>query len=87
MSSENFLLQCFQSLQNDPDATVANVDLILKWLTLRFFDTNTSMLLKALEYIQAVFEALAEMNYHLAEQEAHSFIPYLVNKVTMKSSI
>ena len=77
----------FQSLQNDSDATVANLDLILKWLTLRFFDTNTSMLLKVLEYIQAMFEVLAEVDYHLAKQEAVSFISYLVNKVSHNCKI
>ena len=40
------------------------------------------MLLKALEYIQAVFKTLAESDYHLQEPEASSFIPYLVNKVS-----
>jgi cytoskeleton-associated protein 5 len=63
------------------DITVCNLDLILKWLTLRFYDTNTSVLLKALEYLQGLFGLLAGQDYHLAEQEASSFIPYLVNKV------
>ena len=81
MSNSCFVDCSPQSLESDPAATVANCDLILKWLTFRFFDTNTTMLLKAIEYIQAVFETLAEMDYHLTEQEAVSFIPYLVNKV------
>ena len=76
------LLCLFQSLKTDRAATVANTDLILKWLTLRFFDTNTSMLLKALEYIQDVFKALAESSYRLHELEASAFMPFLINKVT-----
>ncbi|XP_029636093.1 cytoskeleton-associated protein 5 isoform X2 [Octopus sinensis] len=61
--------------------SISNLDLILKWLTLRFFDTNPSMLNKALEYIQNVFDLLAEEDYHLNDIEAVSFIPYLIQKV------
>lgn len=50
-------------------------------MTLRFFDTNTSVLLKALDFLQSLFNALAEQDYHLHEVESNSFVPYLVNKV------
>ena len=63
------------------DATVSNFDLILKWLTLRFFDTNTSVLLKALEYLQTLFTRLSDIDYHLNELEASAFLPYFINKV------
>ena len=35
-----------------------------------------------LDYVQNVFSMLAGKDYHLNEQEAIAFIPYLVNKVT-----
>ncbi len=38
-------------VENDFDALVSNLDLILKWTTLRFFETNTSVLLRTLEYL------------------------------------
>lgn len=60
---------------------MANLDLLLKWITLRFFETNPSVLLKSLEYLNEVFAALAEESYSLHDIEAVSFIPYLVNKV------
>ena len=63
------------------EAQKANLDLILKWMTLRFFDTNPSVLLKGLEYLQSVFSALAEQSYHMLDSEAASFIPYLITKV------
>ena len=59
----------------------ANLDLILKWMTLRFFDTNPSVLLKGLEYLQSVFSMLAQEAYHMLDSEASSFIPYLITKV------
>ena len=36
----------------DPEALVANLDLLLKWMTLRFFETNPSVNIKAAFRIQ-----------------------------------
>ena len=47
----------------DLEGLVANLDLILKWVTLRFFETNPSVLLKALEYLNIVFTSLADDSY------------------------
>ena len=77
----SFVSPFLQCIETSPDATIANADLVLKWFTLRFFDTNTTVLLKALEYLQALFNMLASEDYYLQEQEANSFIPYLINKV------
>ena len=71
-------------LNANPQATVNNLDLILKWLTLRFFDTNPSVLLRGLEYLLTVFAMLAEDGYNMPELEAASFIPYLILKVTFQ---
>ncbi|CAO3632931.1 unnamed protein product [Cunninghamella echinulata] len=60
---------------------VANTDLIFKYLTIRFFDTNTSMLLKCLDLTQHLVGILDEEGYHLTEYEAISFLPFLINKV------
>ena len=68
-------------LDADLEGLVSNLDLILKWVTLRFFETNPAVLLKALEYLNEVFSALADDSYSLHDIEAVSFIPYLVNKV------
>jgi len=65
----------------DSEACVSNIDLILKWHTLRFFDTNTTVLMKQLEYLQVLLSMAAAERYHLHELEAVSFIPYLINKV------
>ncbi|XP_052066786.1 cytoskeleton-associated protein 5-like [Mytilus californianus] len=72
------LMKCINTLH---DETVGNLDLILKWFTIRFFDTNPSMLNKAMEYVREVFTMLSDEDYHLVELEASSFIPYLIIKV------
>ena len=73
----------FQCVNDMSQETIANLDMILRWLTLKFFDTNTSVLLKSLEYLQSLFNMLSLEEYHLQEIEAYSFIPYLVNKVSI----
>ncbi|XP_014206626.1 protein mini spindles isoform X2 [Copidosoma floridanum] len=70
-----------EDLSDNSKALVCNLDLILKWLTLRFFDTNPSVLLKGLDYLQMVFNILIEDQYHMLENEAASFIPYLIIKI------
>lgn len=60
---------------------VANADLILKYLTIRFFDTNTSMLIKCLDITQNLIAVLDTEGYSLSEYEASSFLPFLINKV------
>ncbi|KAK3923770.1 Protein mini spindles [Frankliniella fusca] len=70
-----------EDLPDNGKALTCNLDLILKWMTLRFFDTNPSVLLKGLEYLQTVFNMLIEDSYSMLETEAASFIPYLILKV------
>ncbi|KAG5893374.1 hypothetical protein JTB14_000138 [Gonioctena quinquepunctata] len=78
-------IKAIESLNDDlaenGQALISNLDLVLKWLTLRFFDTNPSVLLKGLEYLQFVFNMLIESKYRMLENEASSFIPYLINKI------
>lgn len=70
-----------EDLHENGPALVSNLDLVLKWLTLRFFDTNPSVILKGLEYLSMVFHHLIDCDYTMAEYEANCFIPYLVLKV------
>ncbi|XP_048524005.1 protein mini spindles [Dendroctonus ponderosae] len=80
-----FHIKAIEALMEDlPDhseALISNLDLILKWLTLRFFDTNPSVLLKGLEYLHAIFNMLSENQYRMLENEGSSFMPYLVLKI------
>lgn len=70
-----------ERLESESQATIGCLDLILKWFTLRFFDTNTTVLMKVLEYLKLLFAMLNRENYHLTEYEASSFVPYLILKV------
>lgn len=76
------VLVIWQRLESESEATISCLDLILKWFTLRFFDTNTTVLMKVLEYLKLLFAMLNRENYHLTEYEANSFAPYLILKVS-----
>ncbi|XP_050293470.1 protein mini spindles isoform X2 [Anthonomus grandis grandis] len=84
-SDFRYHIKAIESLMDDlPDhseALISNLDLILKWLTLRFFDTNPSVLLKGLEYLNLVYNMLIERQYRMLENEGSCFIPYLVLKI------
>ena len=45
------------------------------------FGVIPHMLNKGLEYLQALFAVLADNDYQLGDQEANSFMPYLMIKV------
>ncbi|KAL1129715.1 hypothetical protein AAG570_012659, partial [Ranatra chinensis] len=68
-------------LSSNRIALMSNLDLILRWMTIRFFDTNPSVLLKGLEYLNSVFSTLIEEEYSMLDNEAASFFPYLILKV------
>ncbi|ORZ13461.1 armadillo-type protein [Absidia repens] len=59
----------------------ANSDLIFKYLTIRFLDTSTSMLIKCLDLSQHLIALLDSQGAILSEYEAISFIPFLINKI------
>ena len=67
------------------EAVIGCMDLLLRWVTLRFFETNTTVNLKCLEFLQAAFKMLVQDgNYRMTDYEANAFLPYLVNKVHYK---
>ncbi|XP_026810117.1 LOW QUALITY PROTEIN: protein mini spindles-like [Rhopalosiphum maidis] len=87
-SDFRYHLKAIESLSEDFNTAddnylplISNLDLILKWITLRFFDTNPSVLLKGLEYLQHIFNILVSQKYILHDTEASSFIPYLIKKL------
>ncbi|KAJ9565978.1 hypothetical protein OSB04_001944 [Centaurea solstitialis] len=56
------------------------LDILLKWFVLRFCESNTSCLLKVLEFLPELFDTLTNENYTLNESEASIFLPCLVEK-------
>ena len=57
----------------------ASTDILLQWITLRFFDTNPAVLLKSVTFCQELFTQMADEGVELPDTEAGAFIPHLVN--------
>ncbi|KAG0450884.1 hypothetical protein HPP92_026450 [Vanilla planifolia] len=56
------------------------IDVLLRWFILRFCESNTTCLLKVLEFLPELVETLKDEGYTLTEAEAAMFIPCLVEK-------
>ena len=70
-----------KALDDCADATVSNLDLILRWLSLRIFETNPTVIVKAIEYMKALFNILKAKSINLTDYETNYFINYFITKV------
>ncbi|KHJ48143.1 HEAT repeat protein [Trichuris suis] len=70
-----------QAISQCPESALNSLDLILKWCTLRFFETNPSVLIKCLELIQSLLRVCVERQYTWHEYELGSFLPFLLLKL------
>lgn len=72
------LLECVSGSAPCAREAVAVMDLLLRWVTLRFFDTNPAVILKVFQFLKELFARTIEQEYTLTEYEASAFLPYLV---------
>ncbi|KAH7857794.1 hypothetical protein Vadar_016518 [Vaccinium darrowii] len=56
------------------------IDILLRWFVLRFCESNTSCLLKVLEFLSELFDMLRIEGYTMTESEAAIFLPCLIEK-------
>ncbi|KAK9681891.1 hypothetical protein RND81_10G035200 [Saponaria officinalis] len=56
------------------------MDILLRWFVLRICESNTTCLLKVLEFLTELLEALKSEGYALTEAEAAIFLPCFVEK-------
>ncbi|XP_020695563.1 protein MOR1 isoform X2 [Dendrobium catenatum] len=56
------------------------VDILLRWFVLRFCESNTTCLLKVLEFLPELVETMKDEGYSLTEAEAAMFLPCLLEK-------
>lgn len=57
------------------------LDILLRWFVLQFCKSNTTCLLKVLEFLPELFDSLKSEAYALTESEAAIFLPCLIEKV------
>lgn len=57
------------------------LDILLRWMVLQFCKSNTTCLLKVLEFLPKLFDTLKSEAYDFTESEAAIFLPCLVEKL------
>ncbi|KAG6594399.1 Protein MOR1, partial [Cucurbita argyrosperma subsp. sororia] len=57
------------------------LDILLRWFVLQFCKSNTTCLLKVLEFLPELFETLKDEGYCINESEAAIFLPCLIEKL------
>ncbi|KAI8910955.1 armadillo-type protein [Gorgonomyces haynaldii] len=78
---DDFMIEFGLEKQVFQQRCVSVCDLLFKYLTIRFFDTNTSLLLKCVEFLEHYLNVLDEAGYLLSEYEASCFLPFFIAKV------
>ncbi|KAK6736923.1 hypothetical protein RB195_019549 [Necator americanus] len=66
--------------ENNPEALVKNSDLLLKWCTLRFYETNPAVLIKVLEFAKQVLMLMRSFDEPMSTEEMYAFVPHLLLK-------
>lgn len=70
------------TLLDDAIKNLSNVsDLILKYLAIRLAETNTTVAIKCLEFLEHFVALLESENYILVENEAAAFLPHFIAKL------
>lgn len=75
------LAQLSQAMEHQWDETIGTLDLVLRWITLRFYDKNPTVHMRCLEYLKALFAKMDGANCRMTDYEAMSFIPHLITKI------
>mmetsp|Transcript_41681 Transcript_41681/g.67622 ORF Transcript_41681/g.67622 Transcript_41681/m.67622 type:complete len:1327 (-) Transcript_41681:170-4150(-) len=60
---------------------VDNLDLVLKWASVRICEGNTAVVLKVTEFIIKLFQLLVDDGYQLQDYEANNLLPYIIEKM------
>lgn len=66
--------------EDAPRCLLSNSDLLMKWCTLRFFETNPAALIKVLEFCKVLVELTRDTETPMANEELAAFVPYLLLK-------
>ncbi|XP_028125682.1 protein MOR1-like isoform X2 [Camellia sinensis] len=70
----------YKALRSIEKEIVEILDILLRWFVLRFCESNTTCLLKVLEFLPELFDTLRSKGYMMTESEAAIFLPCLIEK-------
>ena len=69
-------------LEKEPvDAVIPVLDLIIRWMTVRFSEKNTTILTKVLNWLNGLTKQLRSSEYQMDHFEALALLPHLIAKL------
>lgn len=63
---------------------VANLDLPLKYVSIKIHEPQPNLVSKCLDVVEAILAFLRQVNYQLADNEATCFVPTIIHKVCLE---
>jgi cytoskeleton-associated protein 5 len=60
---------------------LANLDLPLKYVSIKIHEPQPNLVSKCLDVVEAILAFLRQVNYQLADNEATCFVPTVIHKV------
>ncbi|XP_068645428.1 protein MOR1-like isoform X2 [Aristolochia californica] len=69
-----------KALPSNAKEIIELADVLLRWFVLRFCESNTTCLLKVLEFLPQLIETFRDEGYALTESEAAIFLPCWIEK-------
>lgn len=69
--------------QERSDVGIANVDLVLKYVSVRVHEPQPNLISKCLDLVDNVMAFLRDIGYQLSDSEVLCFVPTIINKVRM----
>ena len=67
--------------ERKPIVVYSNIDLLFKWLTLRFFENNTTLHIKCFRLLLTILPYFATAKLRLSDSDVSCFFPYLLLKI------
>ncbi|KAI5124542.1 hypothetical protein M0805_003064 [Coniferiporia weirii] len=67
--------------QDRNNVGIANIDLALKYVSIRVHEPQPNLISKCLDVVDNVMAFLRDVNYQLADSEALCFVPTIINKL------
>lgn len=72
-------------VENMEAVALANFDLPLKYVSIRVHESQSNLVSKCLDVVDAILEFLLSVNHQMTDGEALCFIPTLVHKVSIQT--
>ncbi|ORY06720.1 ARM repeat-containing protein [Basidiobolus meristosporus CBS 931.73] len=66
---------------------INNSDILLKYVSLRLFDTNTSILLKCTDFLEHFIALMDQQTYCFTDYEASAFLPIFIGKLGYNNDV